>query len=51
MPYEMPGHLERAITNFVNYYNYPRYHKALGNVTPDDVLQGQKDSILSMKRG
>jgi transposase InsO family protein len=42
MPYEMPGHLERAITNFVNYYNYPRYHKALGNVTLMTFYRGKR---------
>jgi putative transposase len=34
LPYEMPADLEQAIAEFVDYYNYRRYHKALGNVTP-----------------
>jgi transposase InsO family protein len=38
LPYDVPGDLEQAISNLVNYYNYPRYHKALGNVILDDVL-------------
>ena len=38
--YEVPGDLEVATLGFVDYYNHRRYHKALSNVTPDDVLTG-----------
>ena len=38
VPYEVPRNLETAISDFVSYYNNRRYHKALGNVTPADVL-------------
>ena len=44
--YEMPSDLEAAIVAFVSYYNYRRYHKALGNVTPSDVLKGRRQEIL-----
>ena len=29
------------VSDFVNYYNYRRHHKALENVTPANVLYGQ----------
>jgi putative transposase len=50
LPYELPGHLEKAITDFVEYYNYRRYHKALGNVVPDDVLCGRREAILQRRK-
>ena len=50
IPYELPGQLERAIADFVDYYNYRRYHKALGNVTPADVLYGRRKEILERRK-
>ena len=50
VPYEAPSDLEEAISGFVDYYNNRRYHKALGNVTPDDVLQGRRVEILVKRR-
>ena len=50
----MPSELEAAIAGFVDYYNNRRYHKALGNVTPDDVLCGRREvkaqTLASRKR-
>jgi len=50
VPYEVPGDLEVAIAGFVDYYNHRRYHKALSNVTPDDVLHGRREDILIKRR-
>jgi putative transposase len=50
LPYELPGHLEKAIADFVDYYSYRRYHKALSNVTPADVLRGRREAILQRRR-
>jgi putative transposase len=50
LPYELPSRLERAIANFVDYYNYRRYHKALCNVTPADVLYGRREAILQRRK-
>jgi transposase InsO family protein len=49
-PYELPSQLEQAIADFVDYYNYRRYHKALGNVTPADVLYGRREQILQRRK-
>ena len=49
-PYDVPGNLEVAITEFVNYYNNRRHHKALGNVTPSDVLDGRMEEILESRK-
>ena len=50
LPYEMPSDLEAAIVAFVSYYNYRRYHKVLGNVTPSDVLRGRRQEILRRRK-
>ena len=50
LPYEMPSELEAAIGAFVSHYNYRRYHKALGNDTPSDVLRGGRDAVLRRRK-
>ncbi len=50
IPYEAPSQLDKAIADFVDYYNYRRYHKALGNVTPTDVLYGRREQILQRRK-
>ena len=50
LPYEIPSDLEAAIVAFVSSYNYRRYHKALGNVTPSDVLRGRREDILRRRK-
>ncbi len=50
LPYELPSQLDKAIADFVDYYNYRRYHKALGDVTPADVLYGRREQILQRRK-
>ncbi|HJO83911.1 MAG TPA: hypothetical protein QF520_16125, partial [SAR202 cluster bacterium] len=46
-----PATLDVAIADFVSYYNNRRYHKALSNVTPSDVLNGRREQILEKRKG
>jgi len=50
LPYDVPKDLEAAIGDFVSYYNFRRYHKALDDVTPADVLAGRREEILHRRR-
>ncbi len=50
VPYEMVQGLEEAIGDFVSFYNYRRYHKALKDVTPADVLEGRREEILAQRK-
>lgn len=50
VPYELPSDFETAIADFATYYNFSRYHMALSNVTPADVINGRREQILQRRR-
>ena len=50
LPYDVPRELEVAIGKFVDFYNYRRYHKALHDITPADMLAGRRDEILGRRK-
>ena len=45
----MPRELEVAIGRFVDFYNYRRYHRALRDITPADMLAGRREEILGRR--
>ena len=40
---------DRAIDQFIKYYNYHRYHEALDNLTPTDFYFGRSKVILDRR--
>ena len=50
LPYDVPRELEVAIGEFVDFYNHRRYHKALKDITPADMLAGRRDEILGRRK-
>ena len=44
--YRLPSDLEKAVANFIHFYNEERYHESLDNVAPADVYFGRAERIL-----
>jgi putative transposase len=44
--YYSPEELNKALGQFVDYYNNQRYHESLKNLTPTDVYYGRTETIL-----
>ena len=47
--YYLPSDLERAVADFVEYYNHRRYHESLDNLTPANVYFGRGPRILQRR--
>ncbi|MDR3747601.1 MAG: integrase core domain-containing protein [Acidobacteriota bacterium] len=43
--YPSPEALQRAIAEFLEYYNQTGYHEGIGNVAPADVYYGRREEI------
>ena len=44
-----PSELEKAIEQWVDYYNERRFHESLDNLTPRDVYLGLSDQIKKIR--
>ena len=47
--YFCPSELEKAIAQWVKYYNERRFHESLDNLTPRDVYLGQGEKIKRIR--
>ncbi len=47
--YFCPSELEKAIDEWVDYYNEKRFHESLDNLTPRDVYLGQGERIKKIR--
>ena len=47
--YFCPSELEKAIEQWVDYYNEKRFHESLNNLTPRDVYLGLSDQIKKIR--
>ena len=47
--YYSPSELERAIAEWVEYYNHERFHESLENITPADVYFGRDQEIIEKR--
>jgi hypothetical protein len=47
--YYYPNELESKVEEFVNYYNKERYHESIDNITPEQMFNGERRSILTKR--
>ena len=47
--YFCPSELEKAVVQWVKYYNERRFHESLDNLTPRDVYLGQGEEIKRIR--
>ena len=47
--YFYPSELEKAVAQWVKYYNERRFHESLDNLTPRDVYLGQGEEIKRIR--
>ena len=47
--YYSPSELQAAIAEFVQFYNYERFHESLDNLTPADIYYGRKEEKLNQR--
>lgn len=47
--YYSPSGLEKALVEFVEYYNNERYHESLENLTPADIYFGKFEEVLTRR--
>ena len=48
--YYYPRELEKAVGEFVDYYNHQRYHESLDNVTSADMFYGRYEQIINRRQ-
>ena len=48
--YYSPGQLESKMKQFVQYYNYERYHESINNSTPSEVYYGTGERKLRRRK-
>lgn len=47
--WDSPDQIRNEIYFFINHYNTERYHEGIGNVAPDDVFYGRRESIIKRR--